>query len=194
VDSTNAADTERAIDAAVRWGGIPDVLYNNAGKVLVKSFLNTDDAEWNELWSVNVMTMVHTTRAVLPKMVARGRGAIVNMASISSLTASPLESAYCTTKGACVQLTRSIAVEYRNKGVRCNAICPGFIKTAHGLAELEAFGRSEFPFTIENVCASQGRLAEPDEIAATVLFLASDDAAFINGEILTVDNGALAIT
>ncbi|WP_206952075.1 SDR family NAD(P)-dependent oxidoreductase [Trinickia acidisoli] len=194
VNATDGADTVRAIESAAHWGGEPDVLYNNAGKVVVKPFVSTGDEDWQELWFVNVMTMVHTMRAVIPRMVARGKGSIVNMASVSSLTASPLESAYCTTKGACVQLTRAIAVEYRSHGLRCNAVCPGFIRTAHGLTEIEAFGRLGFPFTIDDVYASQGRLAEPDEVAAAVLFLASDEASFINGETLTLDNGSLALT
>ncbi|MEP3035633.1 MAG: SDR family oxidoreductase, partial [Pseudoruegeria sp.] len=118
----------------------------------------------------------------------------VNMASISGLSASPMEAAYCVSKGACVQLTRAIAAEFRDRGVRCNAVCPGFIRTDHGnheLRELQTLGAIK---GIEDITTLQGRMSEPDEIADAVLFLASHDSRFINGEMLVVDNAAMATT
>lgn len=192
--ATNEQSVADAIAQSQAAFGPPTILYNNAGKVIVKPFIETTPAEWHELWNVNVVTMINSIRAVLPIMVSLGGGAIVNMASISSLTASPLESAYCTTKGACVQLTRAIAVEYRDRGIRCNAICPGFIATRHGLEELAEFRAQGMPMADADLAALQGRIATAEEIAQSVLFLASDAASFINGECLVVDNGALAKT
>ncbi len=194
VDATSETSTVAAVRHAIDHFGEPDILYNNAGKVIVKPFTHTTSDDWDDLWRVNVVTMINTIKAVLPSMLARGRGSIVNMASISSLTASALESAYCTTKGACIQLTRSIAIEYRHKGIRCNAVCPGFIRTEHGLNELAAFASHGFPINDGELATMQGRIMEPEETAATVLFLASDAASFVNGECLIVDNGALAKT
>lgn len=192
-DACSEPELSMAMKAARHRYGSPHVLYNNAGKAVVAPFIETSLSQWDELWRVNVISMVNSIRTALPGMLSRGGGSIVNMASISGLTASALESAYCTTKGACIQLTRSIAVEYRHAGIRCNAVCPGFIRTRHGLEELEAMSRRGVPFD-EGLKALQLRMAEPEEVASCVLFLASQDAAFVNGACLTVDNAALAAT
>lgn len=194
MDATDEVSTREAVGQVARRFGAPSILYNNVGKVIVKRFEDTTFGDWNDLWTINVVTMINSVKAVLPSMLERGRGAIVNMASISSLTASAFESAYCTTKGACVQLTRAIAVEYRDRGIRCNAICPGFIKTGHGLGELSSFAALGMPMTDADLAALQGRIAAPDEIAEAALFLASDAASFVNGECLVVDNAAMAKT
>lgn len=193
-DATDLSSVNDAVAEATSVLGNPQILYNNAGKVIVKPFLETTADDWQELWSVNVVTMINSIKATLPAMLAQGNGTIVNMASISSLTASALESAYCTTKGACVQLTRSIAVEYREAGIRCNAVCPGFIQTEHGRNELAAFAAQGIPMTDIELKSMQGRIAFPGEIAEAVLFLASDASSFINGECLVVDNAAMAKT
>jgi NAD(P)-dependent dehydrogenase (short-subunit alcohol dehydrogenase family) len=193
---TNVSDAS-AVASAVettleRFGGI-DVLFNHAGTLIVKPFLDTTEAEWDYLMATNVKSMFLMSRAVLPGMLAQGKGVIVNTASISGVTASPLESAYCTTKGAVLQLTRAIAVEFRGRGIRCNAVAPGFIRTPHGLREMKELTAQGF--AVENdINAFQGRISEPEEIARAVLFLASDDASFINGTALFVDNGWMAIT
>jgi NAD(P)-dependent dehydrogenase (short-subunit alcohol dehydrogenase family) len=171
-----------------------DILFNHAGTVIVKPFLETTGEDWRRLIEVNVMSMVFASKAVLPHMLEAGGGAIVNTASISGLTASAFESAYCTTKGACVQLTRSIAVEYRDRNIRCNALCPGFIRTDHGLRELGELSSLGELVSEEDIAAVQGRMCELEEIARAALFLASDEASFVNGEMLVVDNGALATT
>ena len=127
-------------------------------------------------------------------MERNGGGTILNTSSISGVTASALESAYCTTKGAVLQLTRAIAVEYRDCGIRCNAICPGFIRTDHGLRELEELARLGAPVPHDAITALQGRLCEPEDVAAAALALVSDDTRFVNGAALFVDNGWTART
>jgi NAD(P)-dependent dehydrogenase (short-subunit alcohol dehydrogenase family) len=184
------AGTEGAI---AEYGRI-DVLFNHAGTVIVKRFLETTIEDWDRLMAINVTSMVHTCQATIPHMLEQGGGVIVNTASVSGLTASALEAAYCVSKGACIQLTRAIAVEFRDRNIRCNAVCPALIRTAHGVREAEeliALGES---WSEEDVTKMQGRICEPEEVANAVLFLASDDASFINGETLVLDNAQLATT
>jgi NAD(P)-dependent dehydrogenase (short-subunit alcohol dehydrogenase family) len=176
-----------------RQGGI-DMLFNHAGVVEVRPFLETGRDTWLRMFTTNVLSMVSLTQAVLPYMLKAGKGSIVNTASISGLTASALESAYCVTKGACIQLTRAVAVEFRDQGIRCNAVCPGFVDTPHGRRELEDLGRCGSPVTTDDMRALQGRMCTPEEVAKAAIFLASDDASFINGEFLVVDNAAMAKT
>ena len=193
-DVSRREDVRTAINSvAAAWGRI-DILFNHAGTVIVKPFLDTTEEEWNRMMAVNVNSMFHASQAVLPHMIAGGGGAIVNTTSISGLTASALEAAYCTSKGACIQLTRAIAVEFRDKGIRCNSVAPALIRTAHGMREAEELVAAGQEWSDEDVTRMQGRICEPEEVAAAVLFLASPDASFINGEILMVDNGQLAAT
>ncbi|GAB7537969.1 SDR family NAD(P)-dependent oxidoreductase [Burkholderia sp. 22PA0099] len=189
-----AADVSRrdAVDAAVagvvqRFARI-DVLFNHAGSIVVKPFLDTTDEDYDWLMDVNVRSMFMMTRAVLPHMLEAGRGSIVCTASISSVAATPLEVLYCTTKGACAMFARAIAVEYRDRGIRCNAVNPGFINTPHGQREISALAQYGFDASEAALSAQQGRLCAPEEVAQAALFLASDDASFVNGAHLYVDN------
>ncbi|MCI0362574.1 MAG: SDR family oxidoreductase [Phycisphaerales bacterium] len=179
--------------AAKAWGRI-DVLFNHAGTVIVKPFLETTLEDWNRLMAINVTSMVHTCQATIPIMLSNGGGAIVNTSSVSGLSASALEAAYCVSKGACIQLTRAIAVEFRDRGIRCNGVCPALIRTAHGLRETKELVALGQQWSEADVARMQGRICEPEEVAAAVLFLASDEASFVNGEMLTIDNAQMATT
>lgn len=192
-DVAVAAEVEAAVQAGLSAFGFIDVLFNHAGTIVIKPFLETTEADWDGLMAVNVKSMFLMTRAVLPSMLARGKGAIVCTSSISAVAATPMEVLYDTTKGAVHQFARAIAVEYRDRGVRCNAVCPGFIRTPHGLREvreLQALGVDTSEAAIQ---AQQGRLCEPVEVARAALFLASDEASFINGAQLFVDNAFTAV-
>jgi len=171
-----------------------NVLFNHAGTVIIKPFLETTELEWDWMMNVNVKSMYLMTRAVLPSMLGNGGGAIINTSSISAVAGTPMEVLYCTSKGACHMFTRAIATEYRDQGIRCNAVCPGFIRTAHGLRELKELQELEVDVTEEDICRLQGRICEPEEVANVALFLASSDASFVNGETLFVDNGMLVST
>lgn len=186
VAKTDAVEAAVAAIAA-RFGTI-HVLFNHAGSIIVKPFLDTTDDDYQWLMDVNVKSMFTMTRAVLPHMLKVGGGSIVCTASISSTAATPLEVLYCTTKGACAMFARAIAVEYRQKGIRCNAVCPGFINTPHGQREIAALAQYGFDASETALAAQQGRLCTPEEVARAALFLASDDASFINGAHLFVDN------
>jgi len=171
-----------------------DILFNHAGTVIIKPFLETTEQEWDWMMDVNVKSMFLMTRAVLPSMLQQGGGAIVNTSSISAVAGTPMEVLYCTSKGACHMFTRAIATEYRDQGIRCNAVCPGFIRTAQGLRELKELRGLGIDVTEEDLCRLQGRICEPEEVAKAALFLASSDASFVNGETMFVDNGMLVST
>lgn len=169
------------------------VLFNHAGTIVIKPFLETEEADWDFLFDVNVKSMYLMTRAVLPQMLAAGGGSIVCTSSISAVYATPMEVLYDATKGACHMFARAIAVEFRDRGIRCNAVCPGFIETPHGLrevAELTALGVDVSEAAIRS---AQGRLGRPEDVARAALYLASDDAEFVTGTQLFVDGGFSAV-
>jgi len=187
-DVSQRADVDRAVAAVhARFGAI-GVLFNHAGTIVVKPFLETTDADYDRLMDINVKSMFMVTQAVLPQMLTAGKGSIVCTASISSVAATPLEVLYCMTKGACGMFARAIAVEYRDRGIRCNAVCPGFIDTPHGQREIAALTAHGFDASVAALSVQQGRLCQPEEVAKAALFLASDDASFVNGAHLFVDN------
>lgn len=188
---------KKAVDAAVARAlaayGTIDVLFNHAGTIIVKPFLETTEDEWDWLMAVNVKSMFLMCKAVLPTMLKAGKGSIVNTSSISAITATPLEVLYCTTKGAVHQLSRALAVEYRDQGIRVNAVCPGFIRTAHGMREVTELSAQGVDASEAAMKAMQGRMCEPIEVARAALFLASDDSSFVNGSHIFVDNTFTAI-
>lgn len=187
-DVSRRDQVEIAVAAASARFGTISVLFNHAGTITVKPFLDTTDEDYDRLMDINVKSMFMVTRAVLPQMLAAGKGSIVCTASISSVAATPLEVLYCMTKGACAMLARAVAVEYRDRGIRCNAVCPGFIDTPHGQREIKALAAHGFDASVEALSVQQGRLCQPEEVAKAALFLASDDASFVNGAHLFVDN------
>lgn len=144
------------------------------------------------LMNINVKSMFLVTRAVLPKMIEAGGGSVICTSSISGVVGTPMEVLYCTTKGACHMFARAISVEYRDRNIRSNAICPGFIGTAHGRRELDLLREFGTEVSDEALRAMQGRLCDPAEVAAAALFLASDDSSFVNGTHLFVDNAYTA--
>jgi NAD(P)-dependent dehydrogenase (short-subunit alcohol dehydrogenase family) len=192
-DVSKAGEVNAAVAAAEKAHGAANVLFNHAGTIVIKPFLETTEEEWDWLHDVNVKSMFLMTKAVLPGMIAQGGGSIVCTSSISAVAATPMEVLYDTTKGAVHMFARAVAVEFRDRGIRCNAVCPGFIETPHGLREvreLQALGVDVSEAAIE---AAQGRIGKPEEVAAAALFLASDEASFVNGAHLFVDNAFTAI-
>ncbi|GLQ45868.1 2-keto-3-deoxy-L-fuconate dehydrogenase [Dyella lipolytica] len=179
------------IEALVRASDPFDVLFNCAGYVHAGSILDTDDAGWRRSFTINVDSMFHLCKAVLPGMLERGKGSIINMASVaSSIKGVPNRFAYSATKAAVIGLTRSIAADFVARGVRCNAICPGTVKTPSLGERVRALGGDEAAHW-RSFAERQpmGRLGEPEEIAALALYLASDESAFTTGAIHIVDGG-----
>jgi len=192
-DVSKADAVKSAVAAATDRFGAPTVLFNHAGSIVVKPFLETTEADYDWLMNVNVRSMFLMTQAVLPGMLAAGGGAIVCTSSISAVAATPMEVLYDTTKGAVHMFARAIAVEYRDRNIRCNAVCPGFIRTPHGMREVEALSKLGVDASDAALAAQQGRMCEPEEVAKAALFLLSDEASFVNGAHLFVDNGFTAI-
>ena len=129
-------EVEDAVALVVAALGPVNVLFNHAGTIVIKPFLETEEEDWDFLFDVNVKSIYLMTRAVLPHMLAQGTGAIVFTSSISAVYATSNEVLYDATKGACHMFARAIAVEFRDRGIRCNAICLGFIDTTHGQREV----------------------------------------------------------
>lgn len=178
--------------AMARWGRI-DVLCNNAGVMDEMSFLEDVSTElWNRVFAVNVTGTFFVSRAVLPHMRKRQKGAIVNTASVAGLRGAAAGGTYVASKHAVVGLTRSIAWSHGNEGIRCNAICPGAIETnITGGKGLEAFDQVglQRALPVMSLCE---RSSGPEAIANTAIFLASDAAFYVNGAIIPVDGGWMA--
>jgi NAD(P)-dependent dehydrogenase (short-subunit alcohol dehydrogenase family) len=187
-DVSSQRDVQRAVDAVRDRYGNANILFNHAGTLIVKPFLEIEESEWDWLMGVNVKSMFLMTKAVLPQMLEAGGGSIVCTSSISAVCATPGEVLYDATKGACHMFARAIAVEFRDKGIRCNALAPGFIRTPHGMRELKDLQAMGVDVTEAAIMQQQGRLCEPSEVAAAALFLASDESSFVNGTHLFVDN------
>lgn len=168
-----------------------DVLFNCAGYVHAGTILDTDDDGWRRSFAINVDSMFHLCRALLPGMLSRGAGSIVNMSSVaSSIKGVPNRFAYGATKAAVIGLTRSIAADYVSAGIRCNAICPGTVKTPSLGERVRALGGDE-QAAWQSFTARQpmGRLGTPGEIAALAVYLASDESSFTTGTVHVVDGG-----
>lgn len=180
-----------AIAALVEAQGPFDVLFNCAGYVHQGSILDCDAEAWRRSFEINVDAMYHTCRAVLPGMLARGRGSIVNMSSVaSSIKGVPNRFAYGATKAAVIGLSKAIAADYVARGIRCNAICPGTVKTPSLAQRVAALGGDEQAvwksFTDRQ---PMGRLGDPREIAQLVVYLASDESSFTTGQTHVIDGG-----
>ncbi len=185
VDVTDESAVTAAVDALSRV----DVLFNCAGIVTNGSLLDTTRADWDRSFLVNVTGGFLMAKAVLPKMLAEG-GVILNMASIvSSEKGLPNRFAYGASKAAVIGMTKSIAADFVTRGIRCNAICPGTVDTPSLRQRLADTG--DYEAAMKSFVARQpmGRLARADEIAALVLYLASDDAAFMTGQAVAFDGG-----
>ena len=192
-DVSREADANAAYAATMEAFGRVDVLFNHAGIIIVKPFLDFSVPEWDELMDNNAKSAFLMTRLVLPGMLERGKGVMVFTSTTGVKAATHLESIYCASKAAMHMLARSIAVEYRDQGIRANAICPSFVRTRHGEHEIQQL-RDYGVFASErDVNIMQGRICEPEEIANVALFLACDDSSFVNGAELFVDNTFTAV-
>jgi 2-keto-3-deoxy-L-fuconate dehydrogenase len=184
-------------DASVKEGvarANPDVLFNCAGFVHHGTVLDATDDEWDFAFDLNVRSMLRTIRAALPGMLERGAGSIVNMSSAcSSVIGAPNRFIYGTTKAAVIGLTKSIAVDYISKGIRCNCICPGTVESPSWHDRVDALGKQigSKEEALKQFVARQpmGRVASADEIAALVVYLASDESAFTTGHPHIIDGG-----
>jgi len=174
----------------VESAGTIDILFNCAGFVANGSVLDCTDEQWALSLSLNVTSMFRLVRAVLPQMLARRRGSIINMSSVAgSIKGVPNRCAYGATKAAVIGLTKSIAADFVANGVRCNAICPGTVETPSLHQRLEATGDYDASRRAFVARQPMGRLGRPAEIAALALYLASDESEFTTGQCHIIDGG-----
>jgi 2-keto-3-deoxy-L-fuconate dehydrogenase len=182
-------DAEAISSLAARIGTV-DVLFNCAGFVDSGSILDCDEDAWAFSNALNVTAMYRMIRAFLPGMLERGGGSIVNMSSIaSSVKGIPNRFAYGTTKAAVIGLTKAVAADFVQRGVRCNAICPGTVDTPSLRDRLHQTGDYEAAYQAFVQRQPMGRLGRPEEIAALALYLASDESAFTTGAVHVIDGG-----
>ena len=179
-----------AIDALI--GGLPalDVLFNCAGVVHNGTVLQASDADLDFAFRLNVRAQMWTIQAALPGMLAAGRGSLINMASVcSSMKGLPNRFVYGSTKAAVLGLTKSVAADYVAQGIRCNAVCPGTVDTPSLGERINANADPEAARKAFIARQPMGRLAQAEEIAPVVVFLASDESVFATGQAFTVDGG-----
>lgn len=172
----------------------PDVLFNCAGFVHHGSILDTDEDDWDFAFNLNVRSMYRTMKAALPGMLDRGQGSIINMSSaVSSVIGAPNRFVYGTTKAAVIGMTKSVAVEYIKQGIRCNCICPGTVESPSWHDRVRALGKEmgSYDAAMQAFVSRQpmGRVASADEIAALVVYLASDESGFTTGQPFVIDGG-----
>jgi len=192
---TDVADPSAAdalIDAAVDANGGLDVLVNNAGVQVMRTLADTTDGEFDHVMDVNVRGVFNCCRAAIRWMSDNGGGSIINVGSVAADAADHSMAVYNASKGAVHSLTRSIAIDHGRDGVRCNAICPGWIATA--MAEV-AFEQSDDPTAARAGAVDRrpvGRLGSPEDVANLAAWLASDEATFVSGSLFTIDGGLTA--
>ncbi len=179
-----------AITALASEIGRVDVLFNCAGFVANGTILDCDEDQWTFSFDLNVTAMYRMCRAFLPAMIEGGGGSIINMASVaSSIIAAPNRFAYGSTKAAIIGMSKAIAADFITKGIRCNAVCPGTVDTPSLQERMAATGDYEAGRKAFLARQPSGKLAQADDIAALVVFLASDESAFVTGTANIIDGG-----
>ena len=192
LDVTRETDCAHASALVASGAGAVDILVNNAGIGHVGTVMTTSGDDLDRLYAVNVRGVFNVTKAFLGPMLERKRGVIMNTASVAGLVGLRDRLAYTTTKFAVVGLTKALALDYAMDGIRANCVCPGRVETPFVTARLREYPDPEAAY--RDMAASQavGRMGRPDEIAAAVLYLVSDEAAFVTGAAFAIDGGLSA--
>ncbi|TLS52083.1 SDR family oxidoreductase [Paenibacillus antri] len=183
-DVAKQADAERAVREALETFGFVDVLLNNAGISRWRSFLDTTEEDIDAIFNVNVKGIYNVTRPIAGSMMAAKKGVILNTASMGGKWGQPLESAYCASKAAVIELTKIMAMEFGPYNVRANSLCPGIIKTnmSHDAPHADDFWLEKTPL---------GRLGRPDDVADVAYFLSTHEARYMTGQAVNVTGGMI---
>ena len=191
-DVSIARDCRHAVDQAIKaFGGI-DILFNNAGVFYPQTAIECSEKEWDEQIDINLKGTFLMSKFVLPAMIERGRGVIINNASGWGIVGGDRAVAYCASKGGVVLMTKAMAIDHGKQGIRVNCICPGDVETPMLPADAKMRGMKWADYIAGCANRPMGRVGTVDEIAKTVLFLASDDSSFMTGAVLVVDGGGTA--
>jgi NAD(P)-dependent dehydrogenase (short-subunit alcohol dehydrogenase family) len=191
-DIAEAETITRAVAQAIEAFGKIDIVFNNAGIMPTGELSSFEDAAWDAVMAVNVKAMYLMCKAVIPHMLQRGTGSIINTSSVMATLTEPGYEAYTTSKAAVIGLTKAIAVSYAEQGIRCNCICPGWVDTPLNQRLAEQLGGMEQLYPIIKRQQPQGRMASTREVGYAVLFLASDEASAVTGSALYVDGASSA--
>ncbi len=188
-DITERSDVDAAISAAETALGPVDILVNNAGWDLFKPFLKTVPEEWERLIAINLTGMLHMHHAVLPGMVERRAGRIVNIASDAARVGSSGEAVYAACKGGIVAFSKTLAREHSRHGITVNVVCPGPTETALFADFKQGAGDPEKLEQAFRRAIPLGRIGQPEDLPGAILFFASDDAGYVTGQVLSVSGG-----
>jgi len=191
-DVSVAKDCRHAVDAAVKAFGGVDILFNNAGVFYPHAALECSEKEWDEQIDINLKGTFLMSKSVLPAMIERGRGVIINNASGWGIVGGDRAVAYCASKGGVVLMTKAMAIDHGRQGIRVNCVCPGDVETPMLPADAKMRGMKWADYIAGCANRPMGRVGTVEEIAKAVLFLASDDSSFMTGAALVVDGGGTA--
>jgi NAD(P)-dependent dehydrogenase (short-subunit alcohol dehydrogenase family) len=191
-DVSVASDCRRAVDETVRALGAVDILFNNAGVFYPQTALECSEREWDEQIDVNLKGTFLMSKCVLPGMIARKSGVIVNNASGWGIVGGDRAVAYCASKGGVVLMTKAMAIDHGRQGIRINCVCPGDVETPMLPADAKMRGLKWEDYMAGCANRPLGRVGTVEEIAKAVLFLASEESSFMTGAALVVDGGGTA--
>jgi NAD(P)-dependent dehydrogenase (short-subunit alcohol dehydrogenase family) len=191
-DVADPAQVQAYTDATVaRWGGL-HVAFNNAGVNIPGVFHEVPDEIVDRTIDVNLKGCIYGSRYAIPHMLRGGGGSIINTSSVNGVVAEPFLAIYAASKGGIVMLSRGIALDYAKQGIRCNALCPGWVDTPINHAHAEMLGGLAEVYATIDSFQPVGRPGEPREIANVALFLASDESSFVTGAVILADGGMTA--
>jgi NAD(P)-dependent dehydrogenase (short-subunit alcohol dehydrogenase family) len=188
-DVAREGDCIKAVGYTINKYGRIDILFNNASVTTLGATHETIKEDWDEVFGINVRGTYLMSKYAIPHMLEQGKGYIVNNSSVVGLKAVPGAAAYNASKGAVTQLTRTMALEYADKGIRVSGICPGAILTPMAERMLNDPGTRDLLDSMQPIVRCLGRFGKPEEIAQAVVFLCDDDVAYMTGTMLSVDGG-----